>query len=81
MIDARLRRAVAFLLVAAVLTAFGVIHSVHPQGGIYLPWMLEGLPRIVMLQFVGAYVALAVVMGLLSLQRDERTTATGVDAV
>jgi AGZA family xanthine/uracil permease-like MFS transporter len=81
MIDARLRRAVAFLLVAAVLTAFGVIHSVHPQGGIYLPWMLEGLPRIVMLQFAGAYVALAVVMGLLSLQRDEGTTATGVDAV
>ncbi|RNF84243.1 hypothetical protein [Montanilutibacter psychrotolerans] len=68
MIDGRLRRASMFLIVGAVLALFGVIHSVHPQGGIYLPWMLEGLPRQVSWQFVGAYAALAALLGLLSLQ-------------
>ena len=69
MVDGRLRRAAGFLLVAAGLTLFGLIHSVDPRGGIYFPWQLEGLPRIISWQFVGAYVALAALMGLLSLQR------------
>ena len=71
MIDGQMRRAVLALLVGAVLTLFGFIHSVDPRGGIYLPWALEGLPRIIMWQFFGAYVALAVVLGLLSLQKPE----------
>lgn len=69
LIDGRTRAAVVTLLVAAVLTAFGVIHSVHPQGGIYLPWTLDGLARSIAWQFSGAYLALAVVLGLLGLQR------------
>ena len=69
MVDGRLRRAAAFLLAGAALAVFGIIHSVHPQGGIYLPWTLDGLQRIVSWQFVGAYVALAVLLLLLSLQR------------
>ena len=69
MIDGQLRRASAFLLAGAALAAFGVIHSVQPQGGIYLPWTLEGLPRLVAWQFVGAYLALSALMALLSLQR------------
>lgn len=69
MVDGRLRRACGFLLVAAVLTLFGLIHSVDPRGGIYLPWDLEGLARIISLQFAGAYVALALLLGLLSLQK------------
>jgi AGZA family xanthine/uracil permease-like MFS transporter len=31
--------------------------------------MLEGLPKIISWQFAGAYVALALMLGLLSLQR------------
>ncbi|HGK7306008.1 TPA: hypothetical protein ACJ509_003924 [Stenotrophomonas maltophilia] len=69
MVDGRLRRACGFLLVAAALTLFGLIHSVDPRGGIYLPWDLEGLARIISWQFAGAYVALAVLLGLLSLQK------------
>jgi AGZA family xanthine/uracil permease-like MFS transporter len=71
MIDGRLLRAAGCLLVAATLALFGLIHSVDPRGGIYLPWELHGLPAAVMGQFVGAYVALAVVLGLLSLQPRE----------
>jgi len=55
--------------VAAVLTLFGLIHSVDPRGGIYLPWELDGLARIISWQFAGAYVALALLLGLLSLQK------------
>lgn len=69
MIDGQLRRAAAFLLVGAALASVGLIHSVDPRGAIYLPWTLEGLPRLIAMQFVGAYLALAAVMGLLSLQR------------
>ncbi|TWI14150.1 hypothetical protein [Aerolutibacter ruishenii] len=70
MIDGRLLRASAFLLAGAALALFGIIHSVHPQGGIYLPWNLEGLPRQISGQFVGAYLALAALLAALSLQRD-----------
>ena len=69
MIEQQLRRACLLLLVAAVLTLFGLIHSVDPRGGIYLPWALQGLARVISWQFAGAYVALAAVLGLLSLQR------------
>src|SRR3546814_5179572 len=55
MIDGRLLRAAGCLLVAAALALFGLIHSVDPRGGIYLPWELQGLPAVVMGQFVGAY--------------------------
>src|SRR5690606_25270218 len=63
MVDGRLRRACGFLLVAAGLTLFGLIHSVDPRGGIYLPWDLEGLARVISWQFAGAYVALALLLG------------------
>ena len=69
MVDGRLCRAAGVLLVAAGLTLFGLIHSVDPRGGIYLPWQLQGLARVISWQFAGAYVALAALMGLLSLQR------------
>lgn len=71
MIDGHVRRAAAILLLCAGLTLFGIVHSVDPRGGIYLPWALEGLRATIMWQFAGAYVALAVVLGLLSLQKRE----------
>ena len=71
MIDGKLLRSSGFLLVGAALSLFGIIHSVDPRGGIYLPWVLEGLPKIISGQFTGAYVGLAIVMGLLSLQKPQ----------
>ncbi|WCE02965.1 hypothetical protein [Pseudoxanthomonas sp. JBR18] len=70
MIDGRLLRAGAFWLVAAAMTLFGLIHSVAAGGGIYVPWQVHGLPRTMMLQFAGAYLALAALMwGLSRLHR------------
>jgi AGZA family xanthine/uracil permease-like MFS transporter len=62
LIDATPVRAAGILGLAAALTLFGVIHSVHPVGGLYLPWSLAGEQRGWMLQFAGAYAVLAVLL-------------------
>ena len=69
LVETRTRTAAGILLLAAALTVFGFTHSVDPRGGIYLPWRLEGLRRDIALQFAAAYCALAVALGLLSLQQ------------
>lgn len=69
LIDGNLRRAALAWLVGGALTAFGVIHSVQPQGGMYLPWQLDAVARGMMLQFLAAYLACALTFALLSLQR------------
>jgi AGZA family xanthine/uracil permease-like MFS transporter len=67
MIDGEVRKASGIVAIGAVLTAFGIIHSVEPIGPVYLPWLLDAGPRGVVWQFVAAYGALAVVLFLLSL--------------
>jgi AGZA family xanthine/uracil permease-like MFS transporter len=66
MIDGEVRKASGIVAIGAVLTAFGVIHSVEPIGPVYLPWLLDAGTRTVVWQFVAAYGALAVVLFLLS---------------
>lgn len=76
LIDGHLRRAALILLLAAALTLFGVIHSVLPSGGVYLPTGLAESMRPIMFQFSAAYAVLALLVFLLSLQgarRDEQT--------
>jgi AGZA family xanthine/uracil permease-like MFS transporter len=68
LVDRRTGAAVATLLAGAVLTLFGVIHSVEPGGGLYLPWDLSGVARTLAFQFTAAYAVLALVIGLLALQ-------------
>jgi adenine/guanine/hypoxanthine permease len=41
LIDGKLRRAGGFMLLCALLTLFGFIHSVAPAGEIYLPWKIS----------------------------------------
>ena len=38
LIDRQIKRAVTVLLICAALSFFGLIHSILPTGGIYLPW-------------------------------------------
>lgn len=59
---------------AAGLSLFGVIHSVEASGGLYWPWALTGVAQTLVWQFVGAYLVLAVILGLLSLQRPRAAT-------
>ncbi len=69
LVDRRTAVAVTTLLAGALLTLFGIIHSVDPGGGLYLPWSLSGVGRILALQFAAGYLVLAVVIALLSLVR------------
>ena len=71
LIDKRMGIAIVTLLAGAVLTLFGVIHSVDAGGALYLPWDLGGVGRTLAFQFTCAYLALAAVLGLLSLQRTQ----------
>ena len=69
LVDRRPGAAIALLATGAVLTLFGVIHSVEPSGGLYVPWELSGVARTLALQFAAAYLALATVISLLAFQR------------
>jgi AGZA family xanthine/uracil permease-like MFS transporter len=65
LVDGRPRRAAGWLALAGLMTSFGLIHSVQPQGGITLPWQLEGAEAAAMRQFVLAYAAATVaILGL-----------------
>jgi AGZA family xanthine/uracil permease-like MFS transporter len=70
LVDRKTGAAVATLLAGAAMTLFGVIHSVYPGGGMYLPWDLTGVGRTLAYQFTAAYAVLAAVVLLLSLQRE-----------
>ncbi len=69
LIDQQPQRAARTLLIAAALSAFGVIHSVQPQGGMYWPWSLSGHGAQIATQFIAAYVVLAALLWALSWQR------------
>ena len=70
LVDRRNGAAIVSLLVGGALTLFGVIHSVEPGGGLYFPWNLDGVGRMIVGQFTAAYVVLAGVVALLSLQKN-----------
>ncbi len=76
LVDKRTGVAVATLLAGAAMTLFGVIHSVDPAGAMYLPWDLTGVGRSLAFQFTAAYVVLAIVIALLSLQRERPAPST-----
>jgi len=72
LIDQKLRSAAAIVLLGAAFTAFGIIHSVQPAGGIYLPWELVGSAREVALQFTAAYLILAALFAVASVRVEAR---------
>lgn len=70
-IDRRLRRAAVFILICAVFTLFGIIHSLAPAGEMYLPTRAPGL----VWQWSGGYLLLAVMMLGLSFSKSARPIA------
>jgi AGZA family xanthine/uracil permease-like MFS transporter len=76
LIDRELRSASFYLLLCAVLTFFGVIHSALPEGNLYLPWALPDLARRVPYQFTAAYLVLALVFLALSFTKESREPAS-----
>jgi AGZA family xanthine/uracil permease-like MFS transporter len=69
LIDRRIGAAAAVLGIAAVLALFGLIHSVLPTGGIYLPWRPVLLGSHTPYRWAAAYAMLAVMVLALSRTR------------
>jgi len=65
LIDRRLLLASGIALLTAALTLFGIVHSVDPDGSVYLPWLLGANAQHLVYPFVSAYVALAILLALL----------------
>jgi len=78
MVDRRLRRSAAYLGMLAFLSFFGIIHSAMPDGAMYFPWELAEPYRQVPYQFTTAYIALAIVLLMLSFTRESREPVTGM---
>jgi AGZA family xanthine/uracil permease-like MFS transporter len=66
MIDRRLRTCALYMLVLAVLTFFGVVHSSSPDANVYLPWLLTGTAKAIPYQFALSYLVLGILIFLLS---------------
>jgi adenine/guanine/hypoxanthine permease len=62
MIDRQVGRSAAVLLVCGVLSLFGLMHSVLPTGGIYLPWSPALLGSRVPFHWAAAYAAFALMV-------------------
>lgn len=74
LIDRKLKQTVIYLLVLAIFTFFGIIHSAFPDGNMYLPWNLTGVARQIPYQFAMAYIVLAVTILLLSFTKESKHT-------
>ncbi len=72
LIDGARGRASAALLVGAGFTAFGIIHSVQPQGALYWPWTLEPRELGMVTQWIAAYLVLAALLWVLPRDRAAR---------
>lgn len=72
MIDRNLKKCSVYLAILAVLSFFGIIHSAMPDGSMYNPFMLEGMPRLVPFQFALGYLLMAVMVFLLSFSKESK---------
>ncbi len=72
LIDRHLKMASFYLLICAVLTFFGMIHSAVPDGNMYFPWLLPDFARRIPYQFTAAYLAVALLFFVLSFTKESR---------
>lgn len=67
LIDREFTRAAAYLIVGAVLSLFGLMHSIHLDGGMYLPWAVTpNAHGPSPLMIAAAYLTLALIILMLS---------------
>ena len=71
-LDRKLMSAVATLIICGILSCFGLIHSILPTGGIYLPWSHELGLSTFHYQWAAAYGLLAAVLWMLSFTKGAR---------
>ncbi|MDO5296054.1 MAG: hypothetical protein Q4F00_05315 [bacterium] len=71
MIDRKFKLSACYLLILAFLSFFGIIHSVCPNGNMYLPWHLETAYQMnAAYQFSLGYLVLGVLIFVLSFSKE-----------
>jgi AGZA family xanthine/uracil permease-like MFS transporter len=75
LINRRFGATAIYLIILAVFSFFGVVHSALPDGSMYFPWHLDGLARQVPYQFAFAYLVLAILFTALSRTGEARQAA------
>jgi AGZA family xanthine/uracil permease-like MFS transporter len=75
LIDRKLRASAGYLMILALFTFFGIIHSANPAGSMYLPWTLKGPAIHIPYQFTLSYVILAAMLFLMSFTKESREPA------
>ncbi|WP_308909387.1 hypothetical protein [Pseudokordiimonas caeni] len=73
-IDRSMKRAAFAAIAAAVFTLFGVIHSVLPSSGMYLPWAMpamDGFASVLPYRLAAGYLITAIMLFLFSLDREK----------
>lgn len=77
LMDRRLKASAAYLFVLAVLSFFGIIHSVNPNGAMYFnPFALAEGARRVPFEFSTAYAVLALMFFVLSYTKEAKEPPT-----
>jgi AGZA family xanthine/uracil permease-like MFS transporter len=66
LIDHKFRSCSIYLLILAVMSFFGIIHSATPDGNMYWPWTLSLPARLIPYQFSLSYLVLALVVAALT---------------
>ncbi len=72
MIDRNLKKCSLYLVILAVLTFFGIIHSAIPDGSMYNPFNLTGLAQQIPFQFTIGYLLIAAMVFLLSFSKESK---------
>lgn len=77
LIDRRIRAAIASLAALSLLSIFGIIHSVLPSGGIYVPWSAELMGSRAPWQWAAGYAAMAALFAVLAPRHSEFRPTSG----
>jgi AGZA family xanthine/uracil permease-like MFS transporter len=72
LIDRHLKRSSAYLLILAVLSFFGIVHSASPDGMMNLPWNLIGIAQKIPYQFTSAYLVFSIMLLVFSFTKESR---------
>jgi AGZA family xanthine/uracil permease-like MFS transporter len=75
LIDRRFRRASVFIMIGALFSFFGLMHSVQIGGGMYLPWRVQVTAGPTPYAITLAYVSLAALIFLLSFSKGAKDAA------
>ena len=75
LIDRRFRRASVFIMIGALFSFFGLMHSVQIGGGMYLPWRVQTIAGPTPFAITTAYALLAALIYALSFTKGAKDAA------